>query len=90
MLAEWLSLPFMGYVRKIEVDAAGVAQCELALEESVEVVEAKLPAVVAVVSENQLAAISDPPPDNAGLEEADRGSHHRGSECGSRRRPGTG
>jgi len=51
MLAEWLSLPFMGYVRKIEVDAAGVAQCELALEESVEVVEAKLPAVVTVVSE---------------------------------------
>jgi electron transfer flavoprotein beta subunit len=51
MVAEWLSLPFMGYVRKIEIDAAGVALCELALEESLEVVEAKLPAVISVVSE---------------------------------------
>jgi electron transfer flavoprotein beta subunit len=51
MVAEWLSLPFMGYVRKIDIDAAGVATCELALEESVEVVEAKLPAVISVVSE---------------------------------------
>jgi electron transfer flavoprotein beta subunit len=51
MIAEWLGLPFMGYVRKIDIDGAGVARCELALEESVEVVEAKLPAVISVVSE---------------------------------------
>jgi electron transfer flavoprotein beta subunit len=50
MLAEWLSLPFIGYVRKIELRGPAVT-AERALEDTVEVVEAALPVVVSVVSE---------------------------------------
>lgn len=52
MLGEWLQLPFVGYARKIEVDAnSRTVRCESALEETVEVLEAGLPAVISVVSE---------------------------------------
>jgi electron transfer flavoprotein beta subunit len=51
MVAEWLGLPFMGYVRKATFDGAGTLTCELAGEQDVAVYEAKLPAVIAVVSE---------------------------------------
>lgn len=51
MIAEWLSLPYMGYARKIEVSGDGSIRCEEALEDRVEVGEAALPAVVSVVSE---------------------------------------
>ena len=50
MVAEWLSLPFIGYARKIEV-GDGKIRCDEALEDRVEVCEASLPAVVSVVSE---------------------------------------
>lgn len=50
MIAEWLSLPYMGYARKIEVGEEKV-RCEEALEDRVEVSESSLPAVVSVVSE---------------------------------------
>ncbi|MDA4122280.1 MAG: electron transfer flavoprotein subunit beta/FixA family protein [Thaumarchaeota archaeon] len=51
MLAQWLDLPFMGYVRRTELRGDGSLQCELAMEESVEVVEARFPSVISVVSE---------------------------------------
>jgi electron transfer flavoprotein beta subunit len=50
MLAEWLKLPFMGFVRKLEL-REGAVKAELALEGHEEVAEADLPAVVSVVSE---------------------------------------
>jgi electron transfer flavoprotein beta subunit len=50
MTAEWLGLPYMGYARKVEI-RDGSLRCDLALEESEEVAEASLPAVVSVVSE---------------------------------------
>jgi electron transfer flavoprotein beta subunit len=50
MIAEWLSLPYIGYVRKIEI-GKGMIRCEEALEDRVEVSEAPLPAVISVVSE---------------------------------------
>ncbi len=50
MTAEWLKMPFMGYARKLEI-RDGSLKCDLALEDSVEVAEASLPAVVSVVSE---------------------------------------
>jgi electron transfer flavoprotein beta subunit len=50
MTSEWLKLPFMGYVRKLEI-GDGSLKCELALEETEESAEANLPAVVSVVSE---------------------------------------
>ncbi len=50
MTAEWLRLPFMGYVRKLEV-REGTLRCELSLEEHDEIAESDLPAVVTVVSE---------------------------------------
>jgi electron transfer flavoprotein beta subunit len=50
MVAEWLSLPFIGYARKVEV-GEGAIKAEEAVDERVEVVEAALPAVVSVVSE---------------------------------------
>ncbi|MGA2666452.1 MAG: electron transfer flavoprotein subunit beta/FixA family protein, partial [Nitrososphaerales archaeon] len=51
MTAEWLGIPFMGYVRKLELAGGGTVRCVVALEESEEVVEAPLPAAVSVVSE---------------------------------------
>jgi electron transfer flavoprotein beta subunit len=50
MVAEWMNLPFMGYVRRLEIGEK-TAKCELALEEKVEVAEADLPVVISVVSE---------------------------------------
>jgi electron transfer flavoprotein beta subunit len=50
MLAEWLCLPFFGYARKVEI-GQGTVRCEQALEDRVEVLEARLPAVISVVSE---------------------------------------
>ncbi len=50
MLSEWLALPFLGYVRKIEIKD-GILRCEQTLEDRIRVLEAELPAVVSVVSE---------------------------------------
>ncbi len=50
MLSEWLSLPFLGYVRKLEVKE-GSLMCEQSLEDRIQVLESKMPAVVSVVSE---------------------------------------
>ena len=50
MLSEWLGLPFVGYVRKVEVKGT-VIRCEQTLEERVRVLEAELPSVISVVSE---------------------------------------
>lgn len=50
MLAERLGLPYIGYVRKLEVSASGV-RGERSLEESLETVESSTPLVVSVVSE---------------------------------------
>jgi electron transfer flavoprotein beta subunit len=50
MLSEWLALPFLGYVRKVEIKGR-VIRCEQTLEERVRVLEADLPALVSVVSE---------------------------------------
>ena len=50
MLAEVLGVPYIGYVRKIEVIGQAI-RAERALEDSVEVVEAAMPLVVSVVSE---------------------------------------
>ena len=50
MLSEWLALPFLGYVRKVEING-GVISCEQTLEERVRVLETELPALVSVVSE---------------------------------------
>ncbi len=50
MMAEWMSIPFLGYVRKLEMREGRIV-CEQSLEDSVEVVESALPAIVSVVSE---------------------------------------
>ena len=50
MLAERLGVPFVGYVRKLDVGGT-VLKAEEALEESIDTVESPLPAVVSVVSE---------------------------------------
>ncbi len=50
MLAERLGVPYVGYVRKIDVSGHS-AKAERSLEDSVETVEAALPLVVSVVSE---------------------------------------
>ncbi len=50
MLGEVLGLPYVGYARKIELSGA-TAKVERSLEDSVEVIEAPLPVVAAVVSE---------------------------------------
>ena len=50
MLAELLSLPFVGYARKIELKDH-LAQVEQSLEDTVTSVESPLPLVVSVVSE---------------------------------------
>ncbi len=50
MVAEFLDLPFIAYAKKVETDGVKV-ECEQGLMGSVRVLEAKLPAVVSVVSE---------------------------------------
>ncbi|MBI3859295.1 MAG: electron transfer flavoprotein subunit beta/FixA family protein [Thaumarchaeota archaeon] len=50
MLAELLGFAYFGYAKKLEVSGSRI-RVERSLEESVEVVEAPLPAVVSVVSE---------------------------------------
>jgi len=49
MLATVLGLPYVGHARKLEV--AGTLKAERSLEDSVDVVETRLPSVVSVVSE---------------------------------------
>jgi electron transfer flavoprotein beta subunit len=50
MLAELLTVPYVGYARKIEV-SNGNLRAERSLEDSVELVEARLPSLASVVSE---------------------------------------
>jgi electron transfer flavoprotein beta subunit len=50
MVAEFLELPFLAYAKKVET-GAGAIKCEQGFEGGVRVIEAKLPAVVSVVSE---------------------------------------
>jgi electron transfer flavoprotein beta subunit len=50
MVAEYLDMPFLAYAKKIETDG-GKVRCEQGFEGGVRVIEAKLPAVVSVVSE---------------------------------------
>ena len=50
MLAQRLGVPFIGFARKVQV-GAGKVVAECSLEESVETIEAALPAVISVVSE---------------------------------------
>lgn len=50
MLAELMGIPYVGYARKVEI-GANVLRAERSLEDSVELVETRLPAVVSVVSE---------------------------------------
>jgi len=50
MLAERLDIPYIGYVRKLEVSDQSV-RAERSLEESLETVESHMPVVVSVVSE---------------------------------------
>jgi electron transfer flavoprotein beta subunit len=50
MLGELLGVPYVGYVRKMEIDGQR-ARIERSLEDSVEVVESPLPLAVSVVSE---------------------------------------
>jgi electron transfer flavoprotein beta subunit len=49
MLATFLGLPYVGHARKVEL--SGTLKAERSLEDSVEVVEARLPSVISVVSE---------------------------------------
>jgi electron transfer flavoprotein beta subunit len=50
MVAEFLDMPFIAYARKVET-AEGKVRCEQGLRGAVRVLEARLPAVVSVVSE---------------------------------------
>lgn len=50
MVAEFLEMPFIAYAKRVEVDV-GKVRCEQAFGGSTRVLEAKLPAVVSVVSE---------------------------------------
>jgi electron transfer flavoprotein beta subunit len=50
MAAEFLGMPFLAYAKKVET-YGGKVKCEQAFEGGVRVLEAKLPAVVSVVSE---------------------------------------
>ena len=50
MIGELLGIPFLGYVRKIEVEGQ-TARVERSLEDSLEVVETPVPFVASVVSE---------------------------------------
>jgi electron transfer flavoprotein beta subunit len=50
MVAEFLEMPFLAYAKKVET-SVGKVKCEQGFEGGVRVIEAKLPAVVSVVSE---------------------------------------
>jgi electron transfer flavoprotein beta subunit len=50
MVAEYLDMPFLAYAKKVETDR-GKVRCEQGFEGGVRLLEAKLPAVVSVVSE---------------------------------------
>jgi electron transfer flavoprotein beta subunit len=50
MVAEFLGMPFLAFAKKVEADE-GKIRCEQGFEGGVRVLEAKLPAVVSVVSE---------------------------------------
>lgn len=50
MIAEFAKIPHLAYARKLQVDGGAVV-CEEAYEDRIEVVKARLPAVVSVVSE---------------------------------------
>jgi electron transfer flavoprotein beta subunit len=50
-VAELLSLPQIGYARKVEAAEDGAVRCERSMDEMIETLEAPLPAVVTVVSE---------------------------------------
>jgi len=50
MVAEFLDLPFLAFARKVDIDG-GKIKCEQGFDNGVRVIEAKLPAVVSVVSE---------------------------------------
>jgi electron transfer flavoprotein beta subunit len=49
MMAEFLDIPFLAYVKKVEIDGVKVT-CEQAFEGGVKVLQAKLPAVVSMMS----------------------------------------
>ena len=50
MVAEFLGMPFLAFAKKVET-ADGKVKCEQGFDRGVKVIEAKLPAVVSVVSE---------------------------------------
>jgi electron transfer flavoprotein beta subunit len=50
MVAEFLDMPFLAFARKVDIDG-GKIKCEQGFDKGVRVIEAKLPAVVSVVSE---------------------------------------
>jgi electron transfer flavoprotein beta subunit len=50
MVAEFLEMPFLAFAKKVETNG-GKVRCEQGSEKGVRVLEAKLPAVVSVVSE---------------------------------------
>lgn len=50
MLAEFLGMPFLSFARKVEI-REGKVLCEQSLEQGVRMLEAKLPAVVSVMSQ---------------------------------------
>lgn len=51
MVAEWLQLPYLGNVRKLEMVHKGLVRCEENAPDRVDIVEAELPAVVSVTIE---------------------------------------
>jgi len=53
MVAEFLGMPFLAYAKKVEVDGVKIT-CEQGVEKGVRVLEAKLPAVVSVLSETNV------------------------------------
>jgi electron transfer flavoprotein beta subunit len=50
MIAEWLNLPYLAYVKRLTIDGNGITG-EEALEEQVEMATAQLPCIASVVSE---------------------------------------
>jgi len=50
MVAEFLDLPFLAFAKQVEIDGRKI-RCEQRFDEGVRVLEAKLPAVVSIVSE---------------------------------------
>lgn len=50
MVAEFLGMPFLAFAKKVDIDG-GKIRCEQGFDKGLRVLEAKLPAVVSVVSE---------------------------------------